>query len=128
MIWLPPPHPSPYSQAPTSTLLPANPILTPLHSKLFSAWTLLSSTFTWMIISNPSCLSLDVFFLGMPSSIPSGELSILHLGLLSLHLSPFIIVDTCLILPLGSVILEGRGYGFSFCICNTYHSDRYICC
>lgn len=115
MIWLPSPHPSPYNQAPTSTLLPANPsILTPLHSKLFSAWTMLSSTFTWMIISNPSCLSLDVFFLGMPSSIPSGELSVLHLGLLSLHLSPRIIVDTCLILSLGSEILKGRGYGFFF--------------
>lgn len=123
MTWLPPPHPSPYNQAATSTLLPANPsILIPLHSKLFSAWTMLSSMFTWMIISNPSCLSLDVFFLGMPALIPSGELSVLHLGLLSLHLLPFIIVDTCLILPLGSKILKGRGCGFNFCICNTYYS------
>lgn len=124
MIWLPPRHPSPHSQAPISTLLPANPwlcpVLTPFLSRLFSAWTTLFSVFAWMILSDPLCLSLAVSSLGILSSAPPRELCVLHLGLLSWCLSPFIIADdSCLIPPVNSEILEGRGRGFNFCICNT---------
>lgn len=70
MIWLPPRHPSPHSQAPISTLLPANPWLCPVLNALsFQAVLCLDHAFLcirlddsfWSFVSEPSCLLGDAF-------------------------------------------------------------------
>lgn len=51
-------------QAPCCLQIPDDVLFSYLHPRPFCAWTTLPFVFTWMIISNPSCLSPDVPSLG----------------------------------------------------------------